>query len=151
MSEFQIRAVIETDKAEWRVLFNGYADFYGVVINDNIADTVWGWLHDPDHVLEGLIARNTDGAAVGMAHVRPCPRSLAGGEIGFLDDLFVHPHARGSGAADALFAALKTHADTRGWTAIRWITQHFNDRGRAFYDRYTDGPSDFIMYQWTPG
>ena len=27
--------------------------------------------------------------------------------------------------------------------------RNFNERGRAFYDRYTDGPSDFIMYQWT--
>lgn len=25
---------------------------------------------------------------------------------------------------------------------------HFNERGRAFYDRYTSGPSDFIIYQW---
>ena len=148
MSDFQIRLVNATDKAEWRLLFDGYANFYGVAMNDGIADSVWGWLQDPDHVLDGFIARNAQDVAVGMAHIRACPRSLAGGEIGFLDDLFVHPDARGSGAADALFAALKTHAETRGWAAIRWITQHFNERGRAFYDRYTDGPSDFIMYQW---
>jgi len=49
-----------------------------------------------------------------------------------------------------LFTALRDHAERRGWTAFRWITQHFNGRGRAFYDRYTGGPTDFIMSQWTP-
>jgi len=51
-------------------------------------------------------------------------------------------------AGDALIIALKDLAAKRGWPVIRWITQHFNERGRAFYDRYTGGPSDFIMYQW---
>lgn len=149
MGDFQIKSVTESDKADWQALFEGYADFYRVVINDDIADTVWGWLNDPDHVLEGFVARNASGVAVGIAHVRACPRTLAGADIGFLDDLFVHPSARGSGAADALFAALESYAHSRGWAAIRWITQHYNERGRAFYDRYTRGPSDFIMYQWT--
>jgi GNAT superfamily N-acetyltransferase len=62
--------------------------------------------------------------------------------------MFILPEARGSGAADALFSALKSLATTLRWPTIRWITQHFNKRGRAFYDRYTGGPSDFIMYQW---
>ena len=148
MKDFRTAFVADTDKAEWRVLFNGYADFYSVVMNDEIADRVWHWLLDPTHVLEGLLTRESTGLAVGIAHVRACPRPLGGGDIGFLDDMFVLPEARGGGAADALFAALRDLADTRGWPSIRWITQHFNARGRAFYDRYTGGPSDFIMYQW---
>lgn len=70
--------------------------------------------------------------------------------MGWLDDMYVHPDARGSGAADALFARLRMLAAERGWPVIRWVTQHFNARGRAFYDRYTGQPSDFIMYQWQP-
>ena len=148
MKDFRTAFVIDTDKNEWRALFDGYADFYSVVMNDEIADRVWHWLLDPTHVLEGLLTRESTGLAVGIAHVRACPRPLGGGDVGFLDDMFVLPEARGSGAADALFAALRDLADTRGWPSIRWITQHFNARGRAFYDRYTGGPSDFIMYQW---
>ena len=150
MKRFSVYPVTKADKADWRPLFQGYADFYKVEMTDAVADTVWGWLLDPTHVMEGLIARDADGTAVGIAHVRSCPRPLGGCEVGFLDDLFVTPQARGTGAADALFAALETHAERRGWPAIRWLTQHFNDRGRAFYDRYTGGPSDFIMYQWSP-
>jgi GNAT superfamily N-acetyltransferase len=138
----------ESEKARWRKLFDGYADFYEVPISDSIADTVWGWLLDPEHVLQGLVVRDENSAMLGFAHVRACPRPLGGSEIGFLDDMYVAPEARGTGAADALFAGLHTLASERGWPAIRWVTQHFNARGRAFYDRYTAGPSDFIMYQW---
>ena len=78
MSEFDTRLVTEADKAEWRGLFDGYADFYKVVMTDTIADTVWSWLHDPNHGLEGLIARDGQGTAVGIAHIRSCPaHSLA--------------------------------------------------------------------------
>lgn len=151
MNEFQTEFVSDSDKLEWRVLFDGYAAFYRVPMDDATADKVWQWLLDPDHVLEGLLTRNTNGDAIGLAHVRACPRSLGGCEVGFLDDLYVVPEARGSGAADAIFAALQELASARNWSAIRWITQHFNERGRAFYDRYTNGPSDFIMYQWNRG
>jgi len=151
MANVRISFVTEQDKAQWRVLFNGYADFYSVPMDDATAERVWAWLLDPGHVLEGLVARDEGGAIVGLAHVRACPRPLGGCDIGFLDDLYVLPEARGSGAADALFAALRALAAERGWPALRWITQHFNERGRAFYDRYTSGPSDFIVYQWKQG
>ncbi len=150
MTDFKTRFVVATDKKEWRALFDGYADFYRVTMDDATPDRVWHWLLDPAHSLEGLLTRNAQGQAVGLAHVRACPRPLGGCDIGFLDDMFVAPKARGSGAADALFAALRDLASQRGWPAIRWVTQHFNARGRAFYDRYTEGPSDFIMYQWAP-
>jgi len=148
ISKFKTDFITDADKAEWRVLFDGYADFYKVEMTDDIANTVFGWLLYPGHVFEGLLTRDETGKAVAIAHVRACPRPLGGCDIGFLDDMFVLPTARGSGASDAVFAALKELAAHRGWPTIRWITQHFNERGRAFYDRYTDGPSDFIMYQW---
>lgn len=150
MADFPTRFVAERDKAAWRALFDGYAGFYGMTMDDATAERVWRWLLDPDHVLEGLLVRDVQGHAVGLAHVRACPRPLGGGDIGFLDDMYVLPEARGSGAADALFAALKELAAERGWPAIRWITQNFNARARTFYDRYTAGPTDFILYQWKP-
>lgn len=148
MSNFHTTFVTSSDKPEWRALFDRYAEFYGVPMNDSIANEVWNWLLAPNHVLEGLLTRTDAGTAVGMAHVRACPRPLAGNEVGFLDDMYVAMDARGGGAADAIFESLRNLAHQRSWPSIRWITQHFNERGRAFYDRYTSGPSDFIMYQW---
>jgi len=148
MKDFQTRFVTISDKDEWRVLFDGYAEFYGVSMNDSIADRVWGWLLDSDHVFEGLLTRDASGKAVGLAHIRACPRPLGGCDIGFLDDLYINPDSRGGGAADAIFESLQSLADERGWPEVRWTTQSFNERGRRFYDRYTSGPSDFIMYRW---
>ena len=148
MADFNVDWIRAADYAEWVPLFQGYADFYETAIDESIINTVWQWLLDEQHVLEGLLARDDSGAAVGIAHVRRCPRPLHGNEIGFLDDLFVAPEARGTGAADALFSALENHAKQKDWPAMRWTTQHFNQRGRAFYDRYTGGQSDFILYHW---
>lgn len=147
MEDYCVSFVSADDKSEWRALFEGYAEFYKTELTEKISDQVWQWLVDPHHVLEGLIVRDDQNRALGIAHVRACPRSLSGCDIGFVDDMFVDPDARGSGAADALVARLRQLAEERGWPSIRWITQHFNERGRAFYDRYTGGPSDFIMYQ----
>ena len=148
MKDLVTSFVTENDEVEWRTLFDGYADFYDVPMDEATVNRVGGWLLDPEHVLEGLLARDGSGKAVGLAHVRACPRPLGGCDVGFLDDMYVSPEARGSGAADALFEGLRSLAAERGWPAVQWITQHFNERGRAFYDRYTSGPSDFIMYQW---
>lgn len=144
---YEVGFVSTADEAQWKQLFYAYADFYQTPMDDAIAARVWAWLLDPAHPLEGLAAKTADGRMVGIVHVRACPRSLGGCEIGFVDDMFVAPDARGSGAADALVLALKQLAGQRGWPTLRWITQHFNERGRALYDRYTGGPSDFIVYQ----
>ena len=62
--------------------------------------------------------------------------------VGFLvfglDDLFVDPPARGSGAAAALIDALAAEGRVRGWTVIRWITAEDNYRARALYDRLAE-------------
>ena len=141
--------IANADYAEWYPLFRGYAAFYRADPDEAVARRLWAWLLDPAHRLEGLVARDGAGSAVGIAHVEPILRPLAATEIGFLHDLYVDPAARGSGAADALFEALAAMARERGWPAVRWLTQEFNYRGRAFYDRYTGSRSDFVMYQWT--
>jgi GNAT superfamily N-acetyltransferase len=58
------------------------------------------------------------------------------GTSGFLDDLFVDPARRGSGAADALLAALARIAAEEGWATVRWNTAENNYRARAVYDRH---------------
>lgn len=133
-------------KADWRRLFEGYATFYKVEMNAEIAETVWGWLNDPAHVLTCLIAEDGAGKAIGLAHIRAQPRSLAGRDAGFLDDLFVDPEARGSGAFEALFTAMDEMAREKGWPLIRWLTQEFNYRGRSAYDRIA-AKTPFIAYQ----
>ena len=132
-----IRAVAASDKADWARLYAGYAAFYKVEQTEAMRAVVWGWLSDPAHATEGLVAER-DGALIGLAHFRAFARPLSASTGGYLDDLFVDPEARGTGAAAALLAAVQAAGAARGWTVIRWITADDNTRARAVYDRLAD-------------
>lgn len=135
MSKITIAPPIAADKSDWRRLYGAYATFYKVPMNDVIADRVWGWINDPAHVLEALVARTPAAAVVGLAHFRAMPRPLTGSTAGFLDDLFVDPDFRGGRVADQLITALAEVGRQRGWTLIRWLTADDNYRARGVYDR----------------
>lgn len=134
------------DFADWRRLYEGYATFYKRPMTDAIAGTVWGWLLDPEHPLEALLARTSETSVVGLAHFRPMPRPLTGTTAGFLDDLFVDPRLRGERVADRLLEAMAEFGRQRGWTLIRWLTADNNYRARGVYDRHAQRTM-WITYQ----
>ena len=90
-----IRPLSSSDWDSWRRLYLGYAEFYAVETDEDKLSTLFGWLLDPGHVCDGLVAANDDLSLVGLAHFRSMPSPLRGAEIGFLDDLFVDPLSRG--------------------------------------------------------
>lgn len=130
----QIRSLTAADRAQWAKLYAGYAAFYRVEQTEAMRETVWGWLMNAGHGTEGLVAER-DGKLIGIAHFRAFARPLSASTGGFLDDLFVGPDARGSGAAEALLKELEALGRARGWTVIRWITAEDNYRARGLYDR----------------
>ena len=146
MDEITIAAPLASDKPDWRRLYDGYASFYKMPMNDEIADRVWSWLQDDKHVLEALVARERSGRLVGLAHFRPMPRPLTGTTAGFLDDLFVAPDARGRKIGERLIAAVAAEGRRRGWTMIRWLTADDNYRARARYDQVAKR-TGWITYQ----
>ncbi|MCX4747703.1 GNAT family N-acetyltransferase [Kitasatospora sp. NBC_01287] len=145
-----VRPAAAADFADWRELFGGYGEFYRVPVTDEHAELVWGWIHDPAHEVECLVVVDGAGRPVGLAHYRPFARPLRGAVGGFLDDLFVAPHARGSGAVDALFAGLRRIAAERGWNTVRWITAEDNYRARSKYDQVATRVP-FLTYDMAPG
>lgn len=132
-----IRRPVEADRSAWGRLYAGYAEFYKVTQTEEMRDCVWGWIHDAGHVTEAFVAEQ-GGGLVGLAHFRPFARPLAASTGCYLDDLFVDPATRGSGAAQALIKALAEEARERSWTVIRWITADNNFRARALYERLAD-------------
>ena len=132
-----IRPPSATDRPDWERLYAGYAAFYKVAQTPEMRATVWGWLHDPAQQSQGFVAED-QGRLIGLAHFRPFARPLSASTGGFLDDLFVDPAARGSGAADTLIAAIADHGRKQGWTVIRWITAEDNYRARSLYDRVAE-------------
>jgi GNAT superfamily N-acetyltransferase len=146
VSRITIGTPAAADKSDWRRLYDGYAAFYKVPMNDEIADRVWSWINDCAHNLEAVIARTDAGRVVGLAHFRSMPRPLNGSTAGFLDDLFVDRSFRGGRVADRLIAAMAEIGRQRGWTVIRWLTADDNYRARGVYDRHAKRTM-WITYQ----
>lgn len=129
-----IRALEPDDRSAWEALYDAYAQFYKVQQTSEMRATVWAWLTDPTHEVNGLVAEN-DSSLVGFAHHRPFARPLAAASGLFLDDLFVAQAARGLGAADALIDAIKARAAEQGHSIVRWVTAADNARARGLYDK----------------
>ena len=134
MTDFTVAPLTANDEAEWRPLFEGYCRFYKVEPSEQKSATVWRWLMDVEHPLHALGVRD-QGRLIGIAHVRAVPRTLSGADGGFLDDLFVEPTHRNSGAAMELIKGIAAYAKARQWTNVRWWTADDNYRARNLYDR----------------
>ncbi len=134
------------DRTQWAALYRSYAEFYKMPMSQETLRTVWSWIFDPGMKFYGLIARDSQGAAIGLMHCREMLSPLRGARVGFLDDLFLIPEARGSGAAEILYRELAAFARQQGWPFVRWITAENNYRGRGSYDKIADR-THWITYQ----
>ena len=132
-----IREIQLKDKVQWEKLYKGYADFYKVEMNDKILQTIWSWLHDKSHDVEGLVYEFED-KIIGLAHYRRMPSPLRGQYIGFLDDLFVDPKYRGQKIGEKLINQMKEISISRGWNLVRWITRNDNTKAKSLYDRVSE-------------
>ena len=129
-----IRNIEGKDKKNWMKLYCGYAKFYKVPMNQDILDTLWGWILDNNHIVNG-ICYELDSNIVGIAHYRTMPRPIKAKYIGFLDDLFVDPEFRGQKIAQKLINHLKSLSKANNWDGIRWITHSSNENAKKLYDK----------------
>lgn len=142
-----IRPVEAEDYEAWKPLYRGYRDFYRMPHSDDAIEAIWAWLMDPTHVVDGLVAE-CDGELIGLAHYREMPSPLRGTTVGFLDDLFIAPEARGAKLGELFFERLKEIAADRGWPAMRWLTADDNYRARTLYDR-VGRKTSWNLYEFT--
>lgn len=149
------------DFEAWEGLFAGYCEFYERPSTAEHRRLVWSWIEAGTiHCRLAVPAATIDDAAgsspagsgsaaarpVGLAHLRPVPSPLRGAATGYLDDLFVAPTARGTGAFECLMAAIRELAAAEGWATVRWITAADNRRAQAAYDRVAT-KTDWVTYQ----
>ena len=135
-----------SDRTEWSILYKGYAEFYKMPMNDDILDKVWSWIFDKEIKFYAIGIKSSEGELIGFMHFREMPSPLRGSLVGFLDDLYIHPDFRGSGAVQLLFKELKSIAKANNWPYVRWITASDNHRARKVYDKLS-GVIDFVTYQ----
>ena len=140
-----IRNLEQKDKETWEKLYNGYADFYRVPMNTRILDTLWGWIHNKNNIVNGICFELV-GKIVGIAHYRTMPRPIKGQYIGFLDDLFVEQDFRGQKIAQKLISHLKSSSKANNWDGIRWITHSSNENAKKLYDKIANN-TGFELYE----
>ena len=140
-----IRYMDNKDKDKWEKLYHAYADFYKVPMNSLILDTLWNWILDDNHIVNG-ICYELEGNIVGIAHYRSMPRPIKGQYIGFLDDLFVEPEFRGQQIAQKLISYLKSLSKANNWNGIRWITHSSNENAKKLYDKIGNN-TGFELYE----
>jgi GNAT superfamily N-acetyltransferase len=141
-----IRPLRAGDKAEWRRMWTGYLEFYKTSVPEEVyASTFARLLGDDPQDFHGLIAEQ-GGKPVGLTHYlfhRHCWRIE---NVIYLQDLYVDPAARGTGAGRALIEAVYAAAGAAGCPTVYWLTQDFNAVGRRLYDRIAK-VTPFIKYQ----
>ena len=140
-----IRPLAENDRVTWERMFQGYAEFYKTSIPDGGLDRVWAWIFDPANDFWCDVAERDNGDLIGFTQYQLMHRSLGGGMVCYLSDLYVDPSVRGSGAGRVLIDHVLAFAKGRGLPSVRWLTQDFNYPARRLYDTYSP-KTDFILY-----
>ncbi|QEO09720.1 GNAT family N-acetyltransferase [Protaetiibacter larvae] len=133
MAETSVRPIAGSDAARWRELFRAYGAFYETDFSDEVLDRVWALLLADGSGIDALVAER-DGGVIGIAHWRSHPDTFSGGRDWYLDDLYVDPAVRGTGAGRALIEALASMAAGSGGS-LRWITADTNTVAQALYDK----------------
>jgi GNAT superfamily N-acetyltransferase len=110
-----VSTVGEADLGELLPLMRAYADFYAVSPTDDaLLALSRALIADP--VNEGMqfLARDDAGRAIGFATVYWLWSTTSATRIGLMNDLFVAPEGRGSGAAEALIERCRAACRERG-------------------------------------
>jgi GNAT superfamily N-acetyltransferase len=148
-AQWLVRPAGDLDRGRWAELFLGFADFYHVQQSATSTQLVWSWIRDPQNDLRCLLVEDRDGRVAGLAHYRTFPRPLSASIGCYLDNLFVDPAARGTGASDALLRELRRLARVSGWTVVRWVTAPDNDRAIAKYEKCASRTA-WLTYDMSP-
>ncbi|MEM7509068.1 MAG: GNAT family N-acetyltransferase [Pseudomonadota bacterium] len=135
MGQLTIRPLAATDEAEWRRLWTGYLKYYETSVSEEVYQTTFARLlgEDPQDY-SGLIAEH-DGTAMGLTHYLFHRHCWKVENVIYLQDLYVDPDHRGTGAGRALIEAVYAAGDAAGCPSVYWLTQEFNQAGRRLYDR----------------
>lgn len=141
-----IRALTPADRGDWLPLWQAYLTFYESSLADDVTASTFARLADPAGDLQGAIARDDDGRAVGIVHWFGHPATWSTTGYTYLEDLFVDPAARGGGVGRALIAHVTEAARAAGSAKVYWLTAEGNATARALYDRVAER-SGFIHYQ----
>jgi len=143
--EITIRPVKPGDRAAWEPLWQGYLTFYKSTLASDVTDATWRRFFDPLERLGAFVAER-DGQLIGIAHYLLHRSTWAPLCYCYLEDLFVEPSARGSGAGRNLIAAVESAAREAGASRLYWMTHETNETAQKLYNQVAERPG-FVQYR----
>jgi GNAT superfamily N-acetyltransferase len=145
MADLVVRRLVPDDRAQWEPLWAGYQAFYKVAIAPEVTDVTWSRFHDPAEPMAAFGAFAGE-RMVGIVHAIIHRSCWTIEDYCYLQDLFVDPDVRGTGAGRALIEAVYAHAKREGAGRVHWLTHETNSEAMLLYDRIADR-SGFVQYR----
>lgn len=146
----RVRNVEAGDRVAWTKLFHGYVAFYEASVPEDVVDLTWHRVLAGSDNMAGLVAVDAVGAIVGLANLVFHRSTWSATWYCYLEDLFVDPAVRGTGAGRALIAATYAEADRRDATRTYWATKEDNATARRLYD-HVGALTPFVQYRRDDG
>jgi GNAT superfamily N-acetyltransferase len=142
-----IEPVAGSDLDDLLPLMRAYCDFYELAPSDAaLLELSRALIAGPDVEGVQLIAREQHSQAVGFATIFWSWDTTEASRIGIMNDLYVAPHARGSGLADGLIEACLARCAQRGAVRLEWMTGPENLRAQAVYGRVGGVREPWLIY-----
>ena len=143
-----VRAVREADLPRVWEMIRGLAEFEHMLdVLTGSPERLAALLFGPGAVMFGRVAERADGVLVGYALYHHTWSSFRTNARMWLEDLYVDPGARGTGAGAALFRAFVEDSLARGCHRVDWHVLEWNP-ARAFYESQgaTRAGADWLQY-----
>jgi GNAT superfamily N-acetyltransferase len=146
-----ITRITDPDHGRWLQLWTAYQVFYEVRLPEAVTAATWGRLQRGE--FHALGARDNAGVLQGFVHFLYHGDTWSEVPACYLQDLYVEPALRGTGAGRQLIEAVAGAAATAGANPPYWLTHETNATARRLYDRIGNAPG-FVQYLYgssTPG
>jgi GNAT superfamily N-acetyltransferase len=144
-SELIVRSARADDYQSSLMLWRGYCAALDSTVSDAIIEGAWRRILAPSEAIWCLLACQRKSEPVGFANYVLHLHTWSLQAVCYLEDLFVSPAARGSGAGRALIEALVALGREHDWRRVYWHTHENNYRARSLCDRVVPR-TDFVRY-----
>jgi GNAT superfamily N-acetyltransferase len=146
-ADFKVRPLVASDRRRWLALFRDYNAHFAATVADDVIELTWTrLLSEAEGCPVALMVVDGDDEPFGLAHLVFHRSTWSPTWYCYLEDLFVEPARRATGAGRALIAATYAEADRRGATRTYWVTDTANTGARRLYDDVAT-LSPFLQYR----
>lgn len=141
----QIKPAIAADHDQWLPLWQAYLTFYNTELPAEVSESTWQRLLDPAEPTQLAIAWQGD-KAVGIVQFIYHRSNWSIGNSCYLQDLFVSPEIRGTGAGRLLIEHVYATARDNHCAKVHWLTHENNATAIQLYERIAERPG-FIQFR----